>query len=156
MSTFLIKNWSFCNKNCFSQFFQCPQHCLIFMNMSNTGMFLHLEQLPNALMLLFVKNTTPLKFKFDKKNWSVWVACVTFIYVLQYKTGWLGTLPNFMPLVSFNTSENIKKRLVFCCFQVLKKGTHNMKWVKHYKASLRKNIIYSWTEAAAKMKKDCR
>ena len=30
----LSENWSFWN-NCFSQFFQCPQHCLIFVNMSN-------------------------------------------------------------------------------------------------------------------------
>ena len=39
------------------------------------------------------------------------------------------TLTHFMPTISFTPPENIRKAVVFLCFQGVSKETNGMKWV---------------------------
>ena len=45
-------------------------------------------------------------------------------------TSFISFLTHFMPLVSFDTPEHIRKPLVFSCFQRVSRETSGMKWVK--------------------------
>ena len=59
----------FVTKNCFSQFFQCPQHCSIFMNMSFSYLLYSSKICDEHSILLFFTSLTV---------WDVWFFLWTF------------------------------------------------------------------------------
>ena len=56
----------FVTSNCFSQFFQCPQHCLIFMNLSTK---LHARKSTKLIVLHFSEILRPKTITSENSTW---------------------------------------------------------------------------------------